>query len=544
MIIDKEKYLNGNEPSEEQVKLCEFAAHGLGNAIVQARAGCGKSKTIELMCSVVHPRKKILVLAYNRHIAESLGPKMEKMAKDGNRVIDVYTYHQLGLKILHAKIRDKNLLNLDERKYEKYINDNIDNLSCGIYGWLPPLKRLKYKRNIINLIDYVRFNKMQSVVEIVGVAMKYGINLIENECAVVESVLNWGKTHLETIDFTDMIWLPYELGIKANILNVQYDLIFIDEAQDSSLIQQNLIEICKYRKTRMFIFGDENQTINAWCGADDDAFGNFEKVGNTTLFTLNTSYRCSQAVADHVRELIPDFKTPPTAIDGSVNYNVSFTNINVGDMVLCRITSPLIKLHLQLLKIGIPSKVIGHNIGIELIEIIEKSKCDDMECVIDGMYNELFDMWERTAKENDCQLKDVVMDGSIVGKYDEILCMEAAADGLIDREDVISRLKDMFEDESNIDSFDRNTVLLSTVHRAKGLESDNVFILCPSLMPSMLAKTEEELKSETNIMYVARSRAKTTLNYITEKEFPPTLSYLGSENIYKELKGKYDEKRR
>jgi superfamily I DNA/RNA helicase len=53
------------------------------------------------------------------------------------------------------------------------------------------------------------------------------------------------------------------------------------------------------------------------------------------------------------------------------------------------------------------------------------------------------------------------------------------------------------------------------VHRAKGLEADNVFVIKPSAMPSRHAKQEWEMMQEKNIQYVAFTRAKENL-YMVE----------------------------
>ena len=49
------------------------------------------------------------------------------------------------------------------------------------------------------------------------------------------------------------------------------------------------------------------------------------------------------------------------------------------------------------------------------------------------------------------------------------------------------------------------------------------FILCPSLMPSKYARKKWEIDSENNLKYVALTRSKRTLNYISEKKFSPNL---------------------
>ena len=50
-----------------------------------------------------------------------------------------------------------------------------------------------------------------------------------------------------------------------------------------------------------------------------------------------------------------------------------------------------------------------------------------------------------------------------------------------------------------------------------------------------LAKREWEIISEKNLVYVAWTRAKKTLNFVSEKEFPPEKSYSGNDTLYNEF---------
>ncbi len=62
---------------------------------------------------------------------------------------------------------------------------------------------------------------------------------------------------------------------------------------------------------------------------------------------------------------------------------------------------------------------------------------------------------------------------------------------------------------------DNNTgVVFSSVHRAKGLEADNVYILRPDLMPHPKAKKAWETQQEMNGMYVAQTRSKDNLIFV------------------------------
>jgi superfamily I DNA/RNA helicase len=64
--------------------------------------------------------------------------------------------------------------------------------------------------------------------------------------------------------------------------------------------------------------------------------------------------------------------------------------------------------------------------------------------------------------------------------------------------------------EDKIDTiFSDNVVgiVFSSVHKAKGLEANKVFILEPKLMPHPMAKAEWEKNQEKNIQYVAYTRS-------------------------------------
>lgn len=59
-------------------------------------------------------------------------------------------------------------------------------------------------------------------------------------------------------------------------------------------------------------------------------------------------------------------------------------------------------------------------------------------------------------------------------------------------------------------------IVLSTMHKAKGLESDRVFIIERFRLPVPFATQNWEREQENNLDYVARTRAKHTLVYVDD----------------------------
>lgn len=509
----------GVYPSETQLKLCDFIAHGIGNATVEARAGTGKTKTIEMMVRFIPKNKKVLILAFNKSIRDELAKRLKK---DDFSNVDVMTYHSLGYKLSPIL----KTVNIDEKKYLKHFNENAINF---VDNWnaLPLWVQTNYRRNVLKLIDYCRYNLMQSVKEVNKMINKYDVPVFLNENETVVKMLKWGSQNTNTFDYTDLIWLPYECGITSSY-KYKYDFIFIDEAQDSSLAQQNLIEICKQRNTRFVSIGDSFQTINSWAGSDTEAFKTFNKKDNVKQFTLNTSFRCCRAIESLVKKYVDDFNVSENNIEGKILYNVNSNLIKPGDMVLCRLTAPLMKLYLKLIKENVPCTIKGNPTTDELFFLLTDKNCPDIvKDIKDCLKQQLINKWELLAKDFNGDLRAVVGDYDILSIYDELIALEAISDDNMSKNEVLSILNKMY-----IETKENSVVTLSTVHKAKGLESDNVYILCPSLMPSKIADKDWEIESEKNLLYVAYTRAKKCLGFISESEFPTEKEYTGINTLY------------
>ncbi len=124
----------------------------------------------------------------------------------------------------------------------------------------------------------------------------------------------------------------------------------------------------------------------------------------------------------------------------------------------------------------------------------------------------LFDEIERVKFTYNLDDEDAYSHQLVLTLYDNIEGISAMSEGLSNVDELINKINLVFNGE------EKGSIQLSTVHKAKGLEADNIYILIPSLMPSRIAKKEWERKTETNLIYVAITRAKKTLNYIDEEQ--------------------------
>ena len=90
--MQKVKY-EGQEftPNPYQIKIFENIEHGSCNMVINAVAGSGKSTTIVNALSLIPQQKKVLFIAFNKDIVESLKKKVGNMPN-----VDIMTYHSLG----------------------------------------------------------------------------------------------------------------------------------------------------------------------------------------------------------------------------------------------------------------------------------------------------------------------------------------------------------------------------------------------------------------------------------------------------------------
>jgi len=90
-------------------------------------------------------------------------------------------------------------------------------------------------------------------------------------------------------DFTDML---SEFVRQSDKYCPQFDLCFLDEAQDLSPLQWDIAHILDKNSDRMYAAGDDDQAIYRWAGADVDQFINLPGGSET----LSQSYRVPKSV--------------------------------------------------------------------------------------------------------------------------------------------------------------------------------------------------------------------------------------------------------
>lgn len=508
-IVEEVKFV----PSKYQSAIYDFVEHGVGNLVVEAAAGAGKTTTLLEILKLLPSDKKVLFCAFNKDIVKEIQKRVSREQTN----VDIRTVHSLGLKMLQRNFGDKEI-EINEDKYKQFIVNNINEISRIDIKLLKYRDKQRYIDNLCKLSDFARYNLCETYNDILKIVDRYSIDIIADEIEATVDVLEWGKTFIDEVDYTDMIWLPNVLFLKP--LGLQYDYILGDEVQDFSICQRELLLKCRKINTRTFFLGDKNQCLYSFASADPESFDVLKSLPNTISLPLSISYRCPKNIVKFAQNIVPSIEHNESNLNcGEIKYNVDLSEVGDGDMVLCRNNAPLMKIYNDFIRMGKKCQIKGKDIGLNLRRLVKSIKQDELNVDLekDGLfvrlYNSLFETRDKIIKQTGLDKKTIMENSKITAKLDMIKALEVLSEGLKTSEELIEKINQMFSDKKI------NGISLSTIHKAKGLEANNVFIACPSLMPCKSATQDWEILQEKNLMYVAYTRAKNKLCFIDEKDF-------------------------
>jgi len=278
------------------------------------------------------------------------------------------------------------------------------------------------------------------------------------------------------------------------------------------VVQRRIVHQLLGDSGRLFAAGDLCQAIYGFRGADSDAMQQFITEFRMTLMPLSVSYRCSQAVVKEAQKYVTapgSINYHPSAPVGSVTLLEQYkpTDFTAADCILCRNTAPLITFAFSLIHREIGCRVMGREIGVNLANIVKKVKADRIE-----------DLEQKLVAMRQREVQRALDKGNLSGaaaiedKYD---CLQVFIQNASTIQEVIDNILKLFSDDK------KGLLTLATIHKAKGLEWETVFLLDWNLLPSKWARQPSQQQQERNLQYVAASRGKLNLRFIESGQWKP-----------------------
>ena len=307
------------------------------------------------------------------------------------------------------------------------------------------------------------------------------------------------------IDFTDML---DKFLIKGNVNN-KFDVIFVDEAQDLSLIQWKMIEkIEKDNQCDVWVAGDDDQAIFGWAGADVDSFIDWKAeeipLQQSERVPSEIQIKALQII-DRVQDnrLSKDYFPKKETGEILLQFKLSAIDMTKGDWLILARTNPLLKPIPRYLKSqGLFFETAqGNSIGKTLFEDI-------------GYWNQM----RKGEKIPEIQEQRVL---EKMSKRDDTKEWYDAFDQVaLSKKDYLRSMLANGEDLSK-----EPRIKVSTIHGAKGGEATNVVLFLNQTKNTMKAAKKSVTKQdeEYRVWYVAVTRTMQKLYLIKcnnrQKEF-------------------------
>lgn len=491
--------------SDQQLAIIEWVKNGKGNVIIEAVAGAGKTYT--LVEILKYMTGWVFLGAYNSRMGAELKEKTAGMNK-----VKAGTFHSAGLGALYFRFKN---LTVDNNKVRDLVDGFIENEAPDMVPYKSFINKAVGLAKDIGIGFFNNLHDIQPWYDMVDKFDLYddipeGMS-VEEGIIAAQGILKSSNEITSVIDFGDMIYLV----LIKNIRMLQSDWVLIDEAQDTNPTRRALAKKMLKPGGRLIAVGDPRQAIFGFTGADNDALDLIAEEFSTTTLPLTNTFRCPKAVVRHVHQWVDHIQAYDTNPEGEVitaTYNDVFGDktaytFSGDDAIICRNNAPLVELAFNLIRRGIPCRIEGRDIGTQLATLAGKWKVKGLE----ALRGRLEKYQTREVQKAMSQGKEQKADSI----NDRVNCLfvliDRAEEKRLDVAGLIEMIKGMFSDSTD-KSVDKNLLTLSSVHKFKGLERPRIFLLNRlSLMPSSYARQAWQMEQETNLIYVAVTRAMETL---------------------------------
>lgn len=459
---------------------------------INAAAGSGKTTTLKYYAEM-HPSENILYVAFNRSVRNEALSKFP-------RNVNVKTAHSLAFGGVRNFIKDRKIENIRTEDVVDYINvqtkDSIGKyiLSKHVIDFLTCF----FNSPIVDVNDKDLLESYEDTLE--GESLEFFQKTGDKIPGIAQNIIvamKDGKIPI-THDF-------YLKLYQTRNPRLYYDTILFDEAQDAS---GSMLDVILNQDCKKIMVGDPHQQIYSF----RYAVNSMEKL-DFPEYMLSQSFRFGEDIADIAKTIIKQLKQEPIKIKGVKEkeckiefYNqkpldkktaiIARTNVGIIEYLLLHFLDKNIKIYFE-----------GGNVNgyipplFKIYDLInlDRGYRDRIRNSLIRSMKSLDDYKKYAQKASDAEALILINLYENFG-YDSVYYLQMVKDMAV-----------KYQEDADY--------TVSTVHKAKGMEYDTVYLLDDFVDDTAIEKHDFSpcIKEEFNILYVAVTRAK---NKIT---LPPWL---------------------
>ena len=359
------------------------------------------------------------------------------------------------------------------------------------------------------------------------------------------------KDERRQLDFEDVLLaaagMLESVPWVAQQVREQYRFFVVDEYQDVSPLQQALLDLWLGDRQDLCVVGDASQTIYSFAGASSDFLMSFaSRYSNATVVRLEQNYRSTPAIVDTANRLMRDragaltlrAAAPPTAegraeakpvvptvlshrddraearaVAGQIADQIAAGTRPQDIAVLYRINVQGAVLETALADAGVSYQLRGGTRFFELPEVkqaLMMLKGAAVAKTIEPLFKTVSDVlrslgWTQDAPESR---------GAVRDRWESLNAIMGLAESAAPGTTLRQFSDDLHERSVGQHEPTMAAVTLATLHSAKGLEWDTVYLIGVSegLVPISYAKSLAAIDEERRLLYVGITRARQRLH--------------------------------
>ncbi len=524
------------EALDEQQREAAMSLHG--PTLILAGAGTGKTRTIthRIAYGIAlgdFTENRILALTYTNRAAGELRARLR--ALDAGSV-NVKTFHAAALaqvdyfwqqfysmnapRVIESKA---NLISKAGEALKLRLDANTVRDLAAEIEWR--------KCNMLSLDEYADLISTRPPLSTLSSSVALSVQQKYEDLKISAGQVDWEDVLILTLGM---------LRAEPRALNhvqQQYRFFTVDEYQDISKLQQELLDVWLGDHSDICAVGDPNQTIYTFAGATSEFMHSFSsRYLDANVVELTKNYRSVEPIILAANKVVAQNQTMAAleSVRGG-GASLKIENFETQDLeakaiaasigglliggakasqiaVLYRINSQSEALENALSAAGIEYQVRGGQRFFNRQEVTGAVRLVRAEAMTNPT-RAAFESMSAVARSLGWQAMPGDLQGPAREKWDALNALVDIADELGADATVAQLATELDERARSQHEPQREAVTLSTVHAAKGLEWQNVYVFSANegYMPISYATKPEQLAEEQRLFYVAITRAKDSL---------------------------------
>lgn len=520
---------------EEQRRAAESL---VGPTCILAGAGTGKTRTITHRIAYgiakgYYSANRVLALTYTNRAAGELRARLRTLGVSG---VQVKTFHAAALAQLEhfwPQFAGVPAPQVVESK-AKLIAQAATSLSIKL--------DTVAVRELAAEIEWRKYS-LKSLEEYAqqGRPKVSGLSLEQN-LAIQEAYENT-KIKSQKLDWEDVLILTVGLlraePLALSHVQQRYRFFTVDEYQDISPLQHELLDLWLGDHSDLCVVGDPNQTIYSFTGASSEYLYNFaSRYSDASVFELTQNYRSSKQIVTAANRVVSDsalisplrsvgdmgnpvqvlnFATQQEEVNAVAN-EIKFqleSGVKASEIaVLYRVNGQSEPIEASLAALGIEYQLRGGERFFNRPDIQRAMTAIRAEAISASRPDKsTFELVSDICRSLGWTSREPDHAGPERERWDSLNALLAMVDEMPEGASIVEFAAELEERKRSQHEPLKASVTLSTIHAAKGLEWSSVFVigLTEGYLPIVYAQKPEEIAEEKRLFYVAITRAKRNL---------------------------------